>query len=205
MALPSLPIDDVLPQLATVLGDPVSATQGSAVLVAPTGAGKTTRTPGAIADSAGVPDGRVILLEPRRVAARAAARRIAAERGVRVGGEVGDAVAQAWLDELEDAERRPYTKPNEASFAGAGFSLAPGAFDPAEWTAELAGREELSDAALRIEYEARKAAHFRNPEAEENGDDGSGDDGNGGDGQQGKELTPTLAVEELPGFAAVSG
>ncbi len=55
-----------------------------AVIVAPPGAGKTTRVPPALA---GI--GRTILLQPRRVAARALARRIAAERGWTVGGEIG--------------------------------------------------------------------------------------------------------------------
>src|SRR5207302_3981808 len=53
----------------------------------PTGAGKTTRVPPAVLD-AGLP-GRIIMLEPRRLAARAAARRMAAERGRRLGDEVG--------------------------------------------------------------------------------------------------------------------
>src|SRR4051794_40964406 len=59
------------------------------VVRAPTGAGKTTRVPPALLD-AGLAGGRsVLVVEPRRVAARAAARRIAAERGQRVGDEVG--------------------------------------------------------------------------------------------------------------------
>src|ERR671937_1318097 len=56
----------------------------SAVVVAPPGAGKTTRLPPALAGL-----GRTILLQPRRVAARALARRIADERGWSVGEEVG--------------------------------------------------------------------------------------------------------------------
>src|SRR5512143_1396511 len=58
------------------------------VLVAPPGAGKTTRVPGALVD-AGVVEGSVIVLQPRRIAARLAAARIASERGVALGGEVG--------------------------------------------------------------------------------------------------------------------
>src|SRR5919206_239046 len=57
----------------------------TAVVVAPPGAGKTTRLPPAFASELG----RTILLQPRRVAARALTRRIAAERGWRVGDEVG--------------------------------------------------------------------------------------------------------------------
>src|SRR5205085_11920631 len=55
-----------------------------AVVVAPPGSGKTTRIPPALAAI-----GRTILLQPRRVAARALARRIAVERGWTIGGEIG--------------------------------------------------------------------------------------------------------------------
>jgi len=55
-----------------------------AVIVAPPGAGKTTRIPPVLAAL-----GRTILLQPRRVAARTLARRIAAERGWRIGEEIG--------------------------------------------------------------------------------------------------------------------
>src|SRR3954471_5496182 len=56
----------------------------SAVVVAPPGSGKTTRVPPALAAI-----GRTILLQPRRVAARALARRIAVERGWTIGSEIG--------------------------------------------------------------------------------------------------------------------
>ena len=56
----------------------------SAVIVAPPGSGKTTRIPPALASI-----GRTILLQPRRVAARALARRIAIERGWTIGNEIG--------------------------------------------------------------------------------------------------------------------
>src|SRR6476620_2345969 len=56
----------------------------SAVIVAPPGSGKTTRIPPALASI-----GRTILLQPRRVAARALTRRIAAERHWTIGGEIG--------------------------------------------------------------------------------------------------------------------
>src|SRR5947199_10836566 len=56
----------------------------TAVVVGPAGAGKTTRLPPALAGL-----GRTILLQPRRVAARALARRIAAERGWTLGEEIG--------------------------------------------------------------------------------------------------------------------
>jgi len=81
-----LPIDDVLPELIRAV-----AASGSAVLRAPTGAGKTTRVPPALLDwmrGQGI-EGQVVVLEPRRVAARAAARWITEERGGRLGEEVG--------------------------------------------------------------------------------------------------------------------
>src|SRR5438270_1302181 len=56
----------------------------TAVVVAPPGAGTTTRLPPALAEL-----GRTILLQPRRVAARALARRIAAEREWKIGEEIG--------------------------------------------------------------------------------------------------------------------
>jgi ATP-dependent helicase HrpB len=76
-----LPIDDVLPRVVAAVRD-----RKTCVLVAPPGAGKTTRVPGALLD---VVDGTIVVLQPRRLAARLAATRIAAERGVPLGGEVG--------------------------------------------------------------------------------------------------------------------
>ena len=78
-----LPIDDVLPALIGAVRE-----RRTCVLVAPPGAGKTTRVPGALLD-AGVVDGTIVVLQPRRIAARLAAGRIAAERGGELGGEVG--------------------------------------------------------------------------------------------------------------------
>jgi ATP-dependent helicase HrpB len=82
--LAPLPIDAILPEVLDAL-----RRQGSVVLRAPTGAGKTTRVPPAVLDAGLAGTGRVIVLEPRRLAARAAARRMADERGVRLGDEVG--------------------------------------------------------------------------------------------------------------------
>src|SRR6516225_2175562 len=79
-----LPIDPVLPALLDAL-----RRQPCAVLRAPTGAGKTTRVPPALLDGGIAGAGRILLLEPRRLAARAAARRMADERGGRLGEEVG--------------------------------------------------------------------------------------------------------------------
>ena len=81
----SLPIDEVLPDVVRHL----KASSGL-VLIAPPGAGKTTRLPSALVDQGVVgARQRVLVLEPRRLAARLAAKRIAEERGVRLGGEVG--------------------------------------------------------------------------------------------------------------------
>lgn len=79
-----LPIDPVLPDLIVAL-----KRHGSVVLRAPTGAGKTTRVPPAILDADPALPGQVVMLEPRRLAARAAARRMTEERGGRLGDEVG--------------------------------------------------------------------------------------------------------------------
>jgi ATP-dependent helicase HrpB len=82
--LEPLPIDDALGPLRDAL-----ASHASVVLQAPPGAGKTTRVPLALLDSAWLRGQRIVMLEPRRLAARAAARRMAATRGERVGATVG--------------------------------------------------------------------------------------------------------------------
>lgn len=82
--LPKLPITDVLPDLAVAL-----STGTRAVLSAPPGAGKTTLVPLYLLDQAWRGDGRIVLLEPRRLAARAAAGRMAALLGETVGETVG--------------------------------------------------------------------------------------------------------------------
>ncbi len=79
-----LPIDAVLEQISHAL-----SCGPNAVLVAEPGAGKTTRVPLALLDAPWRGDGRILVLEPRRLAARAAARRMAAERGESVGETVG--------------------------------------------------------------------------------------------------------------------
>jgi ATP-dependent helicase HrpB len=79
-----LPIDAVLADLAASLRD-----RPSAVLVAPPGAGKTTRVPLALLDEPWTRGGKLIVLEPRRLAARAAAERMAQTLGERVGETVG--------------------------------------------------------------------------------------------------------------------
>lgn len=82
--LAPLPIDAVLPELLAAVRD-----RGAAVLVAPPGAGKTTRVPGALLDAGLAGAGDIVVLEPRRLATRLAATRVAQERGGTVGGEVG--------------------------------------------------------------------------------------------------------------------
>lgn len=82
MAQP-LPIDAALPELLDAL-----RARRRAVLEAPPGAGKTTRVPLAL-DAAGLARGRIVMLEPRRIAARAAAERMAEALGERPGGTVG--------------------------------------------------------------------------------------------------------------------
>lgn len=78
-----LPIDDALPELLAAV-----RTHGRAVLQAPPGAGKTTRVPLALLE-AGLVEGRILMLEPRRLAARAAAERMAETLGEAAGETVG--------------------------------------------------------------------------------------------------------------------
>src|ERR1700761_190607 len=79
----TLPIHDALPALRTALAE-----RNCAVLVAPPGAGKTTVVPLALLDQPWA-DGKIIVLEPRRLAARAAAARMASIIGEPVGETVG--------------------------------------------------------------------------------------------------------------------
>ncbi len=80
----SLPIEAALPELRRAL-----EARNAAVLVAPPGAGKTTRVPLDLLAAPWLGDGKVILLEPRRLAAHAAAARMARTLGEEVGGTVG--------------------------------------------------------------------------------------------------------------------
>lgn len=79
-----LPIEIALPALKRALRE-----RNAAVLVAPPGAGKSTRAPLALLDETWARNGRLIMLEPRRLAARAAAQRMASNLGERVGETVG--------------------------------------------------------------------------------------------------------------------
>jgi len=79
-----LPIDDALPALRQALAE-----RNCAVLVAPPGAGKTTRVPLALLEEGWRGDKKILVLEPRRLAARAAAERMASTLGEKVGETVG--------------------------------------------------------------------------------------------------------------------
>jgi len=79
-----LPIDEVLPQLTAAL-----RARNAVVLVAPPGAGKSTRVPLVLAAEPWAAGKRIIVLEPRRLAARAAAARMASTLGEEIGGTVG--------------------------------------------------------------------------------------------------------------------
>ncbi len=79
-----LPIDAVLDELTSTL-----TRSNTVVLVAPPGAGKTTRVPLALLDADWTTKKKIIMLEPRRIAARAAAERMAHTLGERVGETVG--------------------------------------------------------------------------------------------------------------------
>ena len=79
-----LPVHEALPELKATL-----AARNAAVLVAPPGAGKTTVVPLELLAEPWTAGGKVVLLEPRRLAARAAAERMAATLGERVGDTVG--------------------------------------------------------------------------------------------------------------------
>ena len=81
--IPTLPIDAVLPDVIDAL-----RRKGRVVLQAPPGAGKTTRVPLAMLD-ANLTTGKILMLEPRRLAARAAAERMAETLREAVGGTVG--------------------------------------------------------------------------------------------------------------------
>ncbi|HEV7994413.1 MAG TPA: ATP-dependent helicase HrpB [Gemmatimonadaceae bacterium] len=83
-SLPSLPIDAVLAPLRAAL-----RRASNVVLQAPPGAGKTTRVPLALLEESWLEGRRVLMLEPRRLAARAAARRMASSLGESVGATIG--------------------------------------------------------------------------------------------------------------------
>ncbi|WP_374579120.1 ATP-dependent helicase HrpB [Phenylobacterium sp.] len=79
-----LPVEDILPALGAAL-----EARSSAVLVAPPGAGKTTLVPLRLLGAPWLGRGKIVMLEPRRLAARAAAQRMAQTLGEKVGETVG--------------------------------------------------------------------------------------------------------------------
>jgi ATP-dependent helicase HrpB len=84
IVLPPLPVLEILPALRDAL-----AMRGCAVLEAPPGAGKSTVVPLALLDEPWVAGRKILMLEPRRLAARAVAMRMAATLGERIGETVG--------------------------------------------------------------------------------------------------------------------
>ncbi|MEN0041301.1 MAG: DEAD/DEAH box helicase, partial [Pseudomonadota bacterium] len=84
MDLPPLPVTEVLPELLARLNEAPNA-----VLIAPPGAGKTTLVPLALLDAGWRQGRKIIMLEPRRLAARASATRMAQLLGETVGQRVG--------------------------------------------------------------------------------------------------------------------
>src|SRR5258708_17831909 len=78
------PVDSIIPRLSEAL-----AAAPCAVLVAEPGAGKTTRVPLKLLDAPWLGRAKIVMLEPRRLAARAAAHRMAQTLGEEVGGTVG--------------------------------------------------------------------------------------------------------------------
>ena len=79
----TLPIHDVTAELLAGI-----ASTGRIVLAAPTGSGKSTQVPQILLDQARI-EGEIVVLQPRRLAARLLAKRVAFERGVKLGDEVG--------------------------------------------------------------------------------------------------------------------
>jgi len=79
-----LPVEAVLPELIDALGS-----NSAVVLQAPTGTGKTTRVPPALFEAGLLGEGSLLLLQPRRVAARACARTMSAMRGEELGDTIG--------------------------------------------------------------------------------------------------------------------
>jgi len=84
MFSPALPIDGLLPELVRILD-----TETACVVHAPPGSGKTTRIPLALLDAPVLGAGKILMLEPRRLAARAAARHMAGLLGEKAGQRVG--------------------------------------------------------------------------------------------------------------------
>jgi len=93
-----LPIYELDEEIVTTL-----RSGGRLILQAPTGSGKSTQTPQILLDGGALGGGRCIILQPRRLAARMLAKRVAEERGVPLGGEVG---YQIRLDNVSSKDTR---------------------------------------------------------------------------------------------------
>ncbi|MCC6335399.1 MAG: ATP-dependent helicase HrpB [Myxococcales bacterium] len=93
-----LPIDDVLPEVLAAL-----RSREALVLEAPPGAGKTTRVPPALLDAGLAKEKEIVVLQPRRLATRLAAVRVASERGERPGQTVG---YQVRFEDVSSAKTR---------------------------------------------------------------------------------------------------
>ncbi|SMO38418.1 ATP-dependent helicase HrpB [Paracoccus laeviglucosivorans] len=138
-----LPIDAALPELTAAL-----AAHGRAVLMAPPGAGKTTRVPLALLP---VAQGRIVMLEPRRLAARAAAERMAETLGEPLGQTVGyrirgEAVAGKRIEVVTEGILTRMLQ-SDPSLDGVGCVI----FD------EFHERSLNADLGLALAYEARVA------------------------------------------------
>ena len=95
-----MPVDDVLADVAAAL-----ASNGMAVLIAPPGAGKTTRVPLALLDQPWLGANKILVLEPRRIAARGAAEFMSKLVGDRLGGIIG---LRARLSSKVGRQSRPF-------------------------------------------------------------------------------------------------
>src|SRR5215470_1934623 len=84
MRTPVFPIAEQLPAILDAL-----SSHARLVLEAPPGAGKTTQVPPALLDAPWLQGRKIVMLEPRRIAARAAAEFMAAQRGEDVGATIG--------------------------------------------------------------------------------------------------------------------
>jgi ATP-dependent helicase HrpB len=94
----SLPIYDLDEEIITALSQ-----SGRLILQAPTGSGKSTQVPQILLDGGALGSGRCVILQPRRLATRMLAKRVAEERGVQLGSEVG---YQIRLDNVSSQDTR---------------------------------------------------------------------------------------------------
>ncbi|HKN88504.1 MAG TPA: ATP-dependent helicase HrpB, partial [Nitrospiraceae bacterium] len=144
----ALPIQSVLAQLQKILRDGQHA-----VLIAPPGAGKTTVVPLALLDEPWLQDRRIMMLEPRRVAARAAARRMATMLGESVGETVGYRIrfetkvgAKTWIEVVTEGILARLLQ-HDPSLSGYGLVI----FD------EFHERSLHADLALALTLDAQRA------------------------------------------------